>query len=89
MNKYEQIGAQELLSMLNDGELMSVKDTVTKSMMQTNSVRESNLFKLVQLFYMGFYCSVQKQLMLVWNVHNQQCNYYDVKKFDVIFLCNI
>jgi hypothetical protein len=38
MNKCEQIGAQELLSMLNDGELMSVKDTVTKSMMPTNSV---------------------------------------------------
>ena len=40
MNKYEQVGAQELLSMLNDGELMSVKDTVTKSMVPANSVRE-------------------------------------------------
>lgn len=44
MNKYEQIGAQELLSMLNDGELMSVKDTVTKSMIPTNSVREYIFF---------------------------------------------
>jgi len=40
MNKYEQIGAEELLSMLNDGELMSVKDTVTKSMVPANTVRE-------------------------------------------------
>ena len=39
MNKYEQIGAQELLSMLADEELTSVKDTVTKSMVPTNSVR--------------------------------------------------
>ncbi len=39
MNKYEQIGAQELLSMLNDEELTSVKDTVTKAMVPTNSVR--------------------------------------------------
>jgi hypothetical protein len=39
MNKCEQIGAQELLSMLNDEELLSVKDTVTKSMIPTTSVR--------------------------------------------------
>ncbi len=42
MNKNEEIGAQELLSMLNDEELMSVKDTVTKSVIPTNSVREEN-----------------------------------------------
>ena len=41
MNRCEQLGAQELLSMLNDGELMSVKDTVTKSMIPTNSVRKN------------------------------------------------
>ena len=39
MNKYEQIGAQELLDMLNEEELMSVKDTVTKGMMPVNTVR--------------------------------------------------
>lgn len=39
MNKLEQAGAQELLSMLSDVELMSVKDTVTKSMVPANSVR--------------------------------------------------
>ena len=38
MNKCEQIGAEELLSMLTDVELMSVKDTVTKSMISTDSV---------------------------------------------------
>lgn len=38
MNKSEQIGAHDLLSMLNDVELMSVKDTVTKSMISTESV---------------------------------------------------
>ena len=38
MNKGEQTGAQELLSLLSDAELMSVKDTVTKSMISTNSV---------------------------------------------------
>ena len=38
MNNDERIGAQELLSMLQDEELMSVKDTVTKSMMPTNTV---------------------------------------------------
>jgi len=39
MNKCEQTGAEELLSMLSDEELMSVKDTVTKSMISTDSVR--------------------------------------------------
>ncbi len=38
MNKCEQLGAEELLSMLPDDELMSVKDTVTKSMISTDSV---------------------------------------------------
>lgn len=38
MNKYEQLGAQELLAMLTDEELMSVKDTVTKGMMPVNNV---------------------------------------------------
>ncbi|CAF1331152.1 unnamed protein product [Adineta steineri] len=37
MNKCEQKGAQELLAMLTDDELMSVKDTVTKSMISTDS----------------------------------------------------
>ncbi|UJR30950.1 hypothetical protein I4U23_018462 [Adineta vaga] len=41
MNKFEQLGAQELLSMLTDEELMSVKDTVTKSMIQTNTQAEA------------------------------------------------
>ncbi|CAF2149811.1 unnamed protein product [Rotaria magnacalcarata] len=41
MNKCEQMGAQELLSMLTDVELMSVKDTVTKSMMPANSRSEA------------------------------------------------
>ena len=38
MNKFEKLGAEELLSMLADDELMSVKDTVTKSMISTDSV---------------------------------------------------
>ena len=38
MNKCEQVGAEELLSILTDAELMSVKDTVTKSMISTESV---------------------------------------------------
>ena len=38
MNKCEQLGAEELLSMLSDEELMSVKETVTKSMISTDSV---------------------------------------------------
>lgn len=38
MNKCEKLGAEELLSMLSDEELMSVKDTVTKSMISTDSV---------------------------------------------------
>ena len=38
MNKCERIGAEELLSLLSDEELMSVKDTVTKSMITTDSV---------------------------------------------------
>jgi len=38
MNKCELKGAHELLSMLTDDELMSVKDTVTKSMIPTDSV---------------------------------------------------
>ncbi len=38
MNKCEKLGAEELLSMLSDDELMSVKDTVTKSMISTDSV---------------------------------------------------
>ena len=46
MNKCEQLGAQELLSMLNDVELMSVKDTVTKSMMPASSVREKPQFSM-------------------------------------------
>jgi hypothetical protein len=41
MNKCEQVGAQELLAMLSDVELMSVKDTVTKGMFPTNTVQES------------------------------------------------
>ncbi|CAF1439279.1 unnamed protein product [Adineta steineri] len=41
MNKLEQIGAQELLSMLSDEELMSVKDTVTKSMIPANTRSEA------------------------------------------------
>jgi hypothetical protein len=45
MNKYEQIGAEELLSMLTDGELMSVKDTVTKSMMPANTVENKILLQ--------------------------------------------
>jgi hypothetical protein len=71
MNKYEQVGAQELLSMLNDGELMSVKDTVTKSVIPTNSVRQ----KKKSFIIFSFKFSVQKLLMLALNVHNQQCNY--------------
>lgn len=43
MNKCEQLGAQELLSMLPDAELMSVKDTVTKSMISAESVSINNL----------------------------------------------
>jgi hypothetical protein len=39
MNKNEKLGAEELLSMLSDAELMSVKETVTKSMIPTDSVR--------------------------------------------------
>jgi hypothetical protein len=73
MNKYEQVGAQELLSMLNDGELMSVKDTVTKSVIPTNSVRQKKSFNYSSIFSFKF--SVQKLLMLALNVHNQQCNY--------------
>ena len=46
MNKFEQLGAQELLSMLTDEELMSVKDTVTKSMIQTNTVKSISDFIL-------------------------------------------
>ncbi len=42
MNKCEQLGAEELLSMLPDDELMSVKDTVTKSMISTDSVSIKN-----------------------------------------------
>jgi hypothetical protein len=38
MNKNEKLGAEELLSMLSDAELMSVKETVTKSMIPTDSV---------------------------------------------------
>jgi hypothetical protein len=38
MNKCERLGAEELLSLLSDEELMSVKDTVTKSMISTDSV---------------------------------------------------
>ena len=38
MNKLEQLGAQELLSLLGDDELMSVKETVTKSIIKTNTV---------------------------------------------------
>lgn len=41
MNKYEQLGSQELLQMLNDEELMSVKDTVTKSLISASSVRNN------------------------------------------------
>ncbi|CAF1604845.1 unnamed protein product [Rotaria magnacalcarata] len=41
MNKSERIGAHDLLSMLNDVELMSVKDTVTKSMISTESRDEA------------------------------------------------
>jgi hypothetical protein len=41
MNRCEETGARELLSMLNDTELMSVKDTVTKSMITTNAVRHT------------------------------------------------
>jgi hypothetical protein len=44
MNKCEQIGAEELLSMLTDEELMSVKDTVTKSMISTDSVSIRKFF---------------------------------------------
>jgi hypothetical protein len=47
MNKCEQIGAEDLLSMLTDIELMSVKDTVTKSMIPTNSVRKTKFLFLV------------------------------------------
>jgi hypothetical protein len=63
MNKYEQVGAQELLAMLNDGELMSVKDTVTKSMVPANSVRGKKLKTCLK--YQSLYSSVRKQLMLV------------------------
>ena len=52
MNKYEQIGAQELLAMLADEELMSVKDTVTKSMMPANTVGGKVLFKIKLFFFM-------------------------------------
>jgi hypothetical protein len=66
MNKYEQIGAQELLSMLNDGELMSVKDTVTKSIIPANSVREKKtVFYSNLVFNISILFSVRKQLMLV------------------------
>ncbi|UJR15680.1 hypothetical protein I4U23_002614 [Adineta vaga] len=41
MNNCEQKGAEELLSMLTDDELMSVKDTVTKSMISTESRLEA------------------------------------------------
>ncbi|CAF0904916.1 unnamed protein product [Adineta ricciae] len=41
MNTCEQRGAEELLSMLTDDELMSVKDTVTKSMISTESRSEA------------------------------------------------
>lgn len=45
MNKWEKIGAEELLLMLSDEELMSVKDTVTKSMISTDSVSWNSLSK--------------------------------------------
>ena len=65
MNKCEQRGAHELLSMLTDDELMSVKDTVTKSMIATNSVsRKRKEFLFIYLFFL-FYSSVRKLLMLV------------------------
>jgi hypothetical protein len=54
MNKYEQVGAQELLSMLNDVELMSVKDTVTKSVIPTNSVRQNK--KVLLYFLLNLAC---------------------------------
>lgn len=38
MNKFEKSGAEELLSMLADDELMSLKDTITKSMIPADSV---------------------------------------------------
>ena len=50
MNKCEQIGAEDLLSMLTDDELMSVKDTVTKSMIPTSSVRQTTKKILVFVF---------------------------------------
>ena len=46
MNKCEQTGAEELLSMLSDAELMSVKDTVTKSMISTDSVSREKRFSI-------------------------------------------
>ena len=48
MNKCEQVGAQELLSMLSDEELMSVKDTVTKAVFSTNTV-EKKKFEITVL----------------------------------------
>jgi hypothetical protein len=54
MNKCEQIGAEDLLSMLTDIELMSVKDTVTKSMIPTNSVRKTKFLFLV-VFSLDFF----------------------------------
>jgi hypothetical protein len=47
MNKCEQLGAEELLSMLSDEELMSVKDTVTKSMIPTDSVSIEDILLLL------------------------------------------
>ncbi|CAF1331360.1 unnamed protein product [Adineta ricciae] len=41
MNEFEQLGAQELLSLLGDDELMSVKETVTKSIIKTNTKAET------------------------------------------------
>jgi hypothetical protein len=54
MNKCEQTGAEELLSMLSDEELMSVKDTVTKSMISTDSVSK---FKK-KIFFVYFILSI-------------------------------
>jgi hypothetical protein len=50
MNKCELKGAHELLSMLTDDELMSVKDTVTKSMIATDSVSITKVFFVFDCF---------------------------------------
>ncbi len=55
MNKCEQLGAEELLSMLSDEELMSVKETVTKSMISTDSVSIEEEEKHIYFYSMIFF----------------------------------